>query len=103
MVAQRGVPFVELISNAAGGPVYVLGFGDDVTRCAIQTSVVDSAGSGVFATIPDAYTGAQFTLPYDYPNNLPGIKSSLMVRIWSGSGAGAHEGINRPFEVSAIC
>jgi hypothetical protein len=103
MVAQRGVPFVELISNAAGGPVYVLGFGDDVTHCAIQTSVVDSEGSGVFVTIPDAYAGAQFALPDDFPNNGTSIKSSLMVRIWSGSGAGVHEGINRPFEVSAIC
>ncbi|MBS1846581.1 MAG: collagen-like protein [Actinobacteria bacterium] len=101
VVAQRGVPIVHLETNAAGGPVYEIGFTPDVHHCAIQISVVDSTESGIYATIPDAYAGAQFVYPYDYPAAEPGIGSGMTVRIWPGTGT--HEGVTRPFEISAIC
>ncbi|MBS1892263.1 MAG: hypothetical protein JST59_13285 [Actinobacteria bacterium] len=101
VVAQRGVPIVHLETNAVGGPVYEIGFTPDVHHCAIQISAVDSTESGIFATIPDAYAGAQFVYPYDYPAAEPGIGSGMNVRIWPGTGT--HEGVTRPFEISAIC
>lgn len=101
VVAQRGVPIVHLETNAAGGAVYQIGFAADLHHCSIQISVVDSEESGLYATIPDAYAGAQFVYPYDYPAAEPGIGSGMNLRIWPGSGN--HEGVTRPFEISAIC
>lgn len=92
---------MQLESNAAGGDVYAVAFTPDVHHCAIQISVVDSTESGIYDTIPDAYAGGQFMHPYDWPAAEPGIGSAMDVRIWPGTGA--HEGVQRPFEISAIC
>jgi hypothetical protein len=99
LVASRGVPFSALIHPVAGGPGYSIGFAEDLRRCAVTISVVDTAQFNDFQQIPPGSGAATFLHDDAGPNPLPGVNSAIQARITDSNGTV----VQSPFQVTAMC
>lgn len=99
LVSGRGIEVTHLETNASGGPVYSIGFADDVTGCSIQLTVVSTAKSLLYSSIPDGSAAATFIADHGYPVYQSNVDSGIMVRTRDAAGAV----VTRPFQVAAIC
>jgi hypothetical protein len=93
LVSQRGVQHAEAIGPAVGGQVYVIGFASDVSKCAVQVTVVDTNPSPYYSDVPNGYGTARITT-----GNWSGSAVAYNVRLFDGG-----TGVSRPFIISAMC
>lgn len=99
LISDRGVEIARFEGQGVGGPLYQIGFNDDVRGCAINITVVDTAQVNLFALIPDGSAAAVFVSDNAFPNTVPGVSSSIMLRIRDAGGVA----VQRPFQVTALC
>jgi hypothetical protein len=100
LIADRGVETSSLETNAQGGPVYSLGFADDLKRCAIDVTVVDTAQATLYSQVPPAGTGsAVFLADHVVPVAFDNVDSGIMVRIYDAAGTA----VQSPFQVAVMC
>lgn len=99
LLAGRGIEVTHLETNASGGPVYSIGFAEDLTQCSIQLTVVDPTKHLFYADIPDGTASGTFLMDHVYPVYEPNVDSGIMVRTRDKAGAV----VTRPFQVAAIC
>lgn len=96
VVSQRGLKRSENYAQAAGGQVYLLGFSEDVSDCAVQVSVVDTDPSGMYAEVPTGHGTARVST-IDWTGS--GVAVTYNVRIFDGDTVG----VAKPFAFSAVC
>jgi hypothetical protein len=94
LVSQRGVSYARYEGPAAGGDVYVVGFSADVSRCAVQVSVVETDPSPLYSQVPTGYGTARVTTGY-----WNGSAVAYNIRLFDGGGTA----VTRPFTISAMC
>jgi collagen triple helix repeat protein len=98
LVSGRGIEHASVELMAAGGPVYSIGFAQDLKDCAIGLSVVDTTQATVFSQIPNGNATAVWLADHVFPVTDPGVESGIMVRVWDGATV-----VQRPFQVTAMC
>ena len=99
LLSDRGVEIAHLELGGVGGPLYQIGFNDDVRACAINITVIDTTQVNDFSLIPDGSAAAIFIIDNAFPNTVPGVESSIMLRTYSATGTV----VQRPFQVTALC
>ena len=98
LVAGKGITHGSLETNAVGGPVYSIGFAQDLKACAIGLSVVNTSQSLAYESIPRGSPAARWLVDYANPVDGVAVKSAIMVRVWDGGA-----GVERPFQVTVMC
>jgi hypothetical protein len=99
LLSDRGVEIAQAEANTAGGPVYWVGFNEDVRACAINITVINPAQVSDFTQIPDGSAAAAFVTDDNFPNTVPNVHSAIVLRIRDAVGAVTQ----RPFQVTVLC